>query len=312
MVLNKKNYILVGGIILIAVIVAGFVFYSGQPDKVSEKYKDTPYGVIAENNGAVLMADTGLDVEETDDRRRQIFERYRLVSKEDFENFVGNEVLVNSIDITEDNAEALLTYPSGVQENLELERPYIRFSILPPESAGEYKLDIKLNSGEEYNFEFKFQEPQKVALVDTGKTRTSSRPATTYETSSGHPEEESEIEAQLHGYRLGSLDLENAVKVFYIDSDGIISGGSLEGVREKANINKYFWLDTELLELNYKSNQELINSIKEKNAEDRSRTEMEYLKIVDRPTLYEHIFLAKKDGQWHYAVVNYPEGFKHD
>ncbi|MEX0870046.1 MAG: hypothetical protein WDZ39_01295 [Candidatus Spechtbacterales bacterium] len=299
---NKKIYLISGAVLLGVIIVAGFILYTALEQPVEH---DGAYEFLGESNGVVLMADTGLNIEwliDAEDGRRQIFERYRLVSKEDFDNFTDNEVQVNSIDITKDNAEVFLTYPDSTREDIASDVPYVRLSILPPEQAGQYELDIKLSSGQEYNFEFEFKVPKEVKLVSTGKTQTVQIPDAEYNILH-------RSEVALHAYNLDDLNLNKASKVFHITPGGSVYGGASEEARANAGIDDHFWFDIEMVEENYEAVQESIDNLQQMDREELGPTELDYLERYERSTAFEHIFLAKVDGVWHYAKANYSEDF---
>lgn len=310
MVLSKeKLYGIIGAVALVFITGALFMFYSGESPGTQQQDK-TPYGIIAEDADVILMADVGTDIEwlvSEEDGRRQIFERYRLIRKAAFEQFTGTEGQVNSVDITKANAKVFLTGPSGTREEITSDVPYIRFAILPSADAGKYVLEIKINSGEEYNFEFEFKEPKKAELVATGKTRIEEN-TQTEEKLLGHPENE-QGNHELTAFSLDVLDLNKATSVFHITPGNAAYGGSLIEVRKLAGINKYFWIDTELLRENYNIVQESITELQKIDRNKLGPTELDHLERYERPTAFEHIFLAKVDGIWYYAIANYPEDF---
>lgn len=305
---NKKSIYaaFAGGLFLVLLVSLLFYLFNNKPDVVNEKEEDTTYQVVAESGDAVLMADTGLNVEwlvSEEDGRRQVFERFRVINKSQFKNFTGTEAQVDSIDITEENAEVFLTYPDGSREEITADNPYVLFSIYPPEPSGAYRLDVKLDSGSEYNFDFELKQAKEVEFIDTGNIQKVQIP----------PEENHDIlersEVDLHAYALGNLDLSEAPKVFHITPRNSAYGGSLKEVREKAGIGEYFWIDTEILKENYDLHQETMQELQEKDREELTPSELDYLERAERPITFEHIFLAKMDGVWYYAVVEYPKDF---
>ena len=251
-----------------------------------------PRGAFQESNVAqdseniILRDSEGLNIEYPEgfengetvtNGERDIFERYILIDKTgQYKNVVSS----GYIDISKNNAEVFLTLPNGMRTEITSDLSYFPFRILPPPPDGTYTLSFDLKTGEslEREIDVKFEE---VELIPTGLKKTQQKPEVAFGTP---PTLEQGVllndfgiwdrkSRELSAFSLGDVDLAKATSLYYIDPHSTVKSINTP----LFDVDQYFWLDLfKMSEIQHG----------------------------------EHIFMAKIDNVWYYAMANYPEDFE--
>ena len=240
-----------------------------------------PREEIQESGKVALRVSEGLNIEYPNGREngeRVIFERYRLFDDAGEYKLLGSE---GNINISKENAEVFLTHPDGTQEDVTSDLWFFPMRIFPPQPKGTYTLTFNLKTGETYKQTIEITKSEEVQLVLTNQKRTQEKPEVKFGTPLT-PEQSFLLSdfgvwdresRDLSAFSLENLDLTKATSVYYIDPHDTVKSMSTPGFE----VDKYFWLD---------------------------------LFKMSEIQIGEHIFLAKIDNVWHYAIANYPEDFK--
>lgn len=245
----------------------------------SKVMQDSEEIILRDSEGLNIEYPEGFENGETvTNGERDIFERYILIDNTgQYKNIVSS----GYIDISKNNAKVFLTPPNGVRTEITSDLSYFPFRILPPPPEGTYTLTFNLNTGETFERKIEDIKFKEVELMSTGLKKVQKKPVVEFGTP---PTTEQGIllndfgiwdrkNRELSAFSLGNLDLTKATSLYYIDPHSTVKSINTP----LFDVDQYFWLD---------------------------------LFKISEIQHGEHIFMARIDNVWYYAMANYPEDFE--
>ncbi len=271
---RKLIYGIVAFIGTVLVFTAGFYLFSRGGLMTDD-------GLIAENPQMVLRDSEGLNIEYSgggfQQGERLIYERYRLFDETGTYALVGAE---GNINISAENATLFLKSPDGSEQEITSDNWFIPLRLYPPLEAGRHSLTFNLKTGETFQRDILINEAQKVDLQFLGLSKSEPKPI--LKVGEVPTPEQQVLLTELNfgnrdsrvvqAFGLKGQDLKKATSIYHVNPENIVKSINTPGFFADG----YMWLDVWKI------------------------SEIEH---------GEHLFFAKIDNTWYYAIARYPEDF---